>query len=278
MKILVTGDQGFIAKNLISKLDKNWTVYGIDVNDFMVVDDWQSQLIDIVASLSPDVIFHVGACSDTLEQNVNYMMNLNYEATKILSEYCYMANCKMIYSSSAANYGVNGKNPSNLYGWSKYAAEDIVKAKGGIALRYFNVYGPGEEHKGKMASVAYQSWLKRQAEERVILFPKKPTRDFVYVDDIVSANLHALENYEQFAGNHFDVGSGESRSFEEVMQLMQIPFEYTEDSIIPSGYQFFTISNKNEWLPGWTPLWTIDTGVPAYLEYLKKSKEDGSSN
>jgi len=278
MKILVTGDQGFIAKNLISKLDKNWTVYGIDVNDFMVVDDWQSQLIDIVASLSPDVIFHVGACSDTLEQNVNYMMNLNYEATKILSEYCYMANCKMIYSSSAANYGVNGRNPSNLYGWSKYAAEDIVKAKGGIALRYFNVYGPGEEYKGKMASVAYQSWLKSQAEERVILFPKKPTRDFVYVDDIVSANLHALENYEQFAGNHFDVGSGESRSFEEVMQLMQIPFEYTEESIIPSGYQFFTISNKNEWLPGWKPSWTIDTGVPAYLDYLKKSKEDGPSN
>jgi len=62
------------------------------------------------------------------------------------------------------------------------------------------------------------------------------------------------------------------------MQLMQIPFEYTEESIIPSGYQFFTISNKNEWLPGWTPSWTIDTGVPAYLEYLKKSKEDGPSN
>ena len=274
MKILVTGDQGFIAKNLISKLDKNWTIYGIDVNDFMVVDDWQSQLIDIVASLSPDVIFHVGACSDTLEQNVNYMMNLNYEATKILSEYCYMANCKMIYSSSAANYGTNGRNPSNLYGWSKYAAEGIVKAMGGIALRYFNVYGPGEEHKDKMASVAYQSWLKIQAEKKVILFPKKPTRDFVYVDDIVSANLHALDNYEQFSGNHFDVGSGESRSFEEVMQLMQIPYDYTEESIIPSGYQFFTISNKNEWLPGWAPLWTIDTGVPAYLEYLKKSKED----
>lgn len=278
MKILVTGDQGFIAKNLISKLDKSWTVYGIDVNDFMVVDDWQSQLIDIVASLSPDVIFHVGACSDTLEQNVNYMMNLNYEATKILADYCYMANCKMIYSSSAANYGTNGKNPSNLYGWSKYAAEDIVKSKGGIALRYFNVYGPGEEHKGKMASVAYQSWLKIQAEEKVMLFPKKPTRDFVYVEDIVSANLHALENYEQFLGNHFDVGSGESRSFEEVMQLMQIPYEYTESAVIPSGYQFFTISNKNEWLPGWTPSWTIDTGVPAYLEYLKKSKDNGSSN
>ena len=201
-------------------------------------------------------------------------MNLNYEATKILSEYCYMANCKMIYSSSAANYGTNGRNPSNLYGWSKYAAEGIVKAMGGIALRYFNVYGPGEEHKDKMASVAYQSWLKIQAEKKVILFPKKPTRDFVYVDDIVSANLHALDNYEQFSGNHFDVGSGESRSFEEVMQLMQIPYDYTEESIIPSGYQFFTISNKNEWLPGWAPLWTIDTGVPAYLEYLKKSKED----
>ena len=97
MKILVTGDQGFIAKNLISKLDKNWTVYGIDVNDFMVVDDWQSQLIDIVASLSPDVIFHVGACSDTLEQNVNYMMNRLLQTMELMEEIhlTYMAGVNM---------------------------------------------------------------------------------------------------------------------------------------------------------------------------------------
>jgi ADP-L-glycero-D-manno-heptose 6-epimerase len=277
MKILVTGDNGFIAKRLISKLDRNFTVFGIDVDDFMNSEDWQKELASIVADLSPDVIFHVGACSDTLEKDVNYMMKLNYESTKILASYCSYTECKLIYSSSAANYGSDGKHPSNLYGWSKYAAEDVVTLTGGVALRYFNVYGPGEEHKGQMASVAYQSYLKHKAGERVILFPKNPTRDFVHVDDIVYANMHAWAHYEYFKGNHFDVGSGESRSFEDVLNLMQIPFEYADESQIPEGYQFFTVSNSNEWLSGWTPKHNIDTGVPEYLDYLKKSEQDGEN-
>ena len=190
MKILVTGDKGFIAKRLISKLDRNFSVFGIDVEDFMNAEDWQRELSSIVSDISPDVIFHVGACSDTLEQDVNYMMKLNYEATKILASYCNYTDCKLIYSSSAANYGSDGKHPSNLYGWSKYAAEDVVTLTGGVALRYFNVYGPGEEHKGRMASVAYQSFLKNRDGETIRLFPKGPTRDFVHVDDIVYANMH----------------------------------------------------------------------------------------
>jgi ADP-L-glycero-D-manno-heptose 6-epimerase len=278
MKILVTGDKGFIAKSLIWKLDRDLTVLGIDVDDFRMADNWGKQLIEIVADIRPDVIFHVGACSDTLEQNVNYMMELNYESTKILSDYCSLKGCKMIYSSSAANYGVNGFHPANLYGWSKYAAEDYVVSNGGVALRYFNVYGPGEEHKGKMASVAYQSYLKQKAGEKVYLFPNRPTRDFVYVDDIVSANLHAMNNYEEVKGSWYDVGSGESRSFEDVLNLMQIPFDYLPETAIPKGYQFFTVSNSDEWLPGWKPDFTIDSGIPAYLEYLKKSEKNGSSN
>ena len=274
MKILVTGDKGFIAKRLIWSLDRSHNVFGIDVDDFMNSENWQQQLADIVSDISPDVIFHVGACSDTMEQDVNYMMKLNYESTKILASYCYYTGCKIIYSSSAANYGSSGQHPSNLYGWSKYAAEDYVTLCGGVALRYFNVYGPGEEHKGKMASVAYQSYLKHKAGEKVFLFPKNPTRDFVHVDDIVSANIHAMENYQEFASNHFDVGSGESRSFEDVLNLMGITFEYLSEEVIPAGYQFYTVSNKMEWLAGWMPTHTIDTGIPEYLEYLKKSEQN----
>ena len=277
MKILVTGDKGFIAKRLISKLDRNFSVFGIDVEDFMNAEDWQRELSSIVSDISPDVIFHVGACSDTLEQDVNYMMKLNYEATKILASYCNYTDCKLIYSSSAANYGSDGKHPSNLYGWSKYAAEDVVTLTGGVALRYFNVYGPGEEHKGRMASVAYQSFLKNGDGETIRLFPKGPTRDFVHVDDIVYANMHAWAHYEHFKGNHFDVGSGESRSFEDVLNLMQIQFEYADESEIPEGYQFFTVSNSNEWLSGWTPKHTIDTGIPEYLDYLKKPEKNGEN-
>jgi ADP-L-glycero-D-manno-heptose 6-epimerase len=277
MKILVTGDQGFIAKQLIWKLDRNFKVFGIDVDDFRGVENWGKELLEIVCDISPDVIFHVGACSDTLEQNVNYMMELNYESTKILADYCNMTECKMIYSSSAANYGVNGQFPSNLYGWSKYAAEDYVISHGGVALRYFNVYGPGEERKGKMASVAYQSYVKHAAGETVKLFPNNPTRDFVHVDDIVDANIYAMAHYRHFQNNWFEVGSGESRSFEDVLNLMEIQFEYLPESAIPAGYQFKTVSNPLQWLSGWTPKYTIDTGVPAYLEYLKKPEKNGEN-
>ncbi|NDB88320.1 MAG: NAD-dependent epimerase/dehydratase family protein [Thaumarchaeota archaeon] len=277
MKILVTGDQGFIAKRLIWKLDRNFTVFGIDVDDFRGVENWGKELLEIVCDISPDVIFHVGACSDTLEQNVNYMMELNYESTKILADYCNMTDCKMIYSSSAANYGINGQFPSNLYGWSKYAAEDYVISHGGVALRYFNVYGPGEEHKGKMASVAYQSHVKHSNGETVKLFPKRPTRDFVHVDDIVSANIHAMAHYQHFQNNWFEVGSGESRAFEDVLNLMEIPFEYLPESAIPQGYQFNTVSNPPQWLPGWMPKHTIDTGVPEYVDHLQKLKTNAEN-
>lgn len=267
MKILVTGSKGFIAKNLIAKLQDH-EVLGIDLVDFYNGPDWRSNLATILSKFGPDVIFHVGACSDTMEQRVNYMMDLNYEATKLIAVYSKYLNCKLIYSSSAANTGNDGKGPSNLYGWSKYAGEDMACSVGGVALRYFNVYGPGEEHKGRMASVAYQAWTKK--DEVFNLFPGNPTRDFVYVDDIVKANLHALENYEMFQSNYFDVGSGESRSFEDVLNLMGIKYTHLAEEVVPDGYQFFTVSNTNEWLPGWKPDHTIDTGIPAYLEYLNK--------
>ena len=119
-----------------------------------------------------DAVFHVGACSDTLETNVDYMMTRNYESTKIIMDWCVKNNKPMIYSSSAANYGTNNLYPSNLYGWSKYVGEGYVISNGGIALRYFNVYGPGEEDKGKMASVAYQMFIKNTKGEKITLFPK----------------------------------------------------------------------------------------------------------
>lgn len=269
MRILVTGSNGFIAKRLISKISAEHTVTGIDLADFYGAENWRHALATIISTANPDVIFHVGACSDTMEHRVNYMMDLNYEATKLISVYCKYFNCKLIYSSSAANTGTDGRGPSNLYGWSKYAGEDMACSVGGVSLRYFNVYGPGEEHKGKMASVAYQAWTKK--DEVFNLFPGNPTRDFIHVDDIVEANLHALKNYESCTSNYFDVGSGESRSFEDVLDFMGIKYTHLSEDVVPEGYQFFTVSNQAEWLPGWKPKYTIDSGIPDYLEYLKKS-------
>ena len=182
MKILVTGYKGFIGKNLTKELEQNpdFEVDGIELDDFYTDEEtpihWLKNILD---AKKPEVIFHVGACSDTLEKRVNYMMILNYESTKMICDWAKENGARVIYSSSAASYGTNEEFPSNLYGWSKYAGEGYVISNNGVALRYFNVYGPGEENKGGMSSVAYQSYIKKQNGEDVKLLPGYPRRDFV---------------------------------------------------------------------------------------------------
>jgi ADP-L-glycero-D-manno-heptose 6-epimerase len=116
-KILVTGSNGFIGKALCYYIESEIDIipYTLDLDDFYNSPNWTETLITELNSINADVIFHVGACSDTLEKNVNYMMEVNYESTKIISDWTSSRNRKMIYSSSAANYGINNKFPSNLY-------------------------------------------------------------------------------------------------------------------------------------------------------------------
>ena len=176
----------------------------------------------------------------------------------------------MIFSSSAANYGMNGKYPSNLYGWSKYVAEDYVPKSGGIALIYFNVYGPGEENKGAMSSFLYQAYVNRNHGEKVLLFPGGPTRDFIYIKDVVGANLYAMENFLDLAGAYYDVATGFSRLFEDVLNLAGIEFAYSDESKIPAGYQFYTCGNTKKWMSGWEPHYSLEEGVADYLTYLQQ--------
>lgn len=267
--ILITGSQGFIGKNLLQELKNKGEEIIIEVNeDIFDSDTWDVDLKSILIDNCPDIIFHVGACSDTLEQDVNYMMKLNFEFTKILVDWSVQNNSKIIYSSSAANYGQNEKHPSNLYGWSKYVAEQYVISNNGIGLRYFNVYGPGEENKGKMSSVAYQAFLGKQEGKTWQLFPKKPTRDFVYVKDVISANLYAVENYDKLNKNWYEVGSGESRTFEDVLECMGVFYYYHSENMIPKGYQFYTCSKKEKWMSGWTSKYNIKKGLEDYKNYL----------
>lgn len=267
--ILITGSKGFIGKNLLNELTKRGEEIIIEVNeDIFDNTNWDSEILKILIENKPDVIYHVGACSNTLEQDVNYMMKLNFEFTKVLVDWSVLNGSKIIYSSSAANYGVNEKYPSNLYGWSKYVAEQYVISNKGIGLRYFNVYGPGEENKGKMASVAYQSFLGRIEGKTWKLFPKKPTRDFVYIKDVVSANLYAEKNYSSLNNKWYEVGSGESRTFEDVLDCMGVLYYYHDENAIPSGYQFYTCSNKEKWMKGWKPNYNIEEGTKEYKNYL----------
>jgi len=263
-RAIVTGSNGFIGKNLIEEIKNDFEILEIN-EDIFINEDWTNILLSKINKFSPDVIFHIGACSDTLEQDVNYMMTRNYESTKIMSDYCYIFNCKMIYSSSAANYGTNNLYPSNLYGWSKYVAEKYVIQNGGVALRYFNVYGPYEDHKGKMSSVAYQMVTKQKEGQEIKLFPLKPTRDFVYVKDVISANLHAFKKYVECSSNYYEVGSGESRTFEDVLKILGIDYTYHEENKIPIGYQFFTKSDGEKWMKGWEPKFNLELGLKDYL-------------
>lgn len=268
-KVIITGSNGFIGKNLLSEIKDKFEILEINEDLFNQLY-WTKSFSSILSNFKPDIIFHVGACSNTLEQDVNYMMTRNYESTRIISDYCYQNNCKLIYSSSAANYGTNGLHPSNLYGWSKYVGEKHVIKNYGIALRYFNVYGPYENDKGKMASVAYQMTLRYKNGDDIKLFPNKPLRDFVYIKDVISANLYALENYNELKGNYYEVGSGESRSFEDIMNILEIPFSYFEEKDIPVGYQFHTESTPINWMNGWKPKYKLEEGLKEYKLWINQ--------
>ena len=269
-KVLVTGSNGFIGRNLSKHLGKlGFTVKLLD-SDYFNELDWQNSLLGLLNDFDPKAIFHVGACSNTLELNVQYMMEQNYQSTKLISDWCKDEKRNLIFSSSAANYGINGKYPSNLYGWSKYVAEDYVRKNGGIALRYFNVYGPGEENKGAMSSFLYQAYVNRNHGEKVLLFPGGPSRDFIYIKDVVGANLYSMENFLDLAGSYYDVATGCSRLFEDVLNLAGIEFAYSDESKIPTGYQFYTCGDTKKWMGGWKPDYSLEEGVADYLTYLQQ--------
>jgi ADP-L-glycero-D-manno-heptose 6-epimerase len=261
MVILVTGYKGFIGKNVI----KNKLHHFIKLDDeYLNQSNPKEFLESFLNSTNPDAIFHIGACSNTLNSDVEFMMERNYISTKWLMCWCKTNGKKMIYSSSAAVYGVDGSKPSNLYGWTKLLGEDYVVSNGGIALRYFNVYGPGEEHKGKMASMIYQIMNKSE----VNLFPEKPKRDFVYVDDVVKANFYALDYYESLKGNWYEVGAGQSIEFETICNELDVPYSYLEETQIPTGYQFKTLSLSENWMAGWKPHFNLKKGLTLYKKYL----------
>jgi ADP-L-glycero-D-manno-heptose 6-epimerase len=273
MKILVTGARGFVGKQLLDSLFLQGYDDVLGIDDEYLQGEWKKNIDKILNDLDPSVIFHVGACSDTLEQNVNYMMVRNYESTKFLCDWCSQhPDKKIIYSSSAANYGVNRDYPSNLYGWSKYVAEDYVLSAGGVALRYFNVYGPGEGNKGKMSSFLHQAYQKTKTGQEVLLFPKKPTRDFIYIKDVVSANVHAMINYDQNKGKYYEISTSISSEFEEMMDLAGIEYRYLPENCIPIGYQYYTCGDSKKWMKGWTPEYSLSRGVEEYISFLGEEK------
>ena len=251
MRVVVTGAAGMIGSNLVQGLN------AIGVDDVIAVDDMTQgdKFKNLLgASISDyldrrefyerfergdfgrvDCVFHEGACSDTMEHDGRLMLDLNYRASKLLLDACQMQGVRLLYASSAAVYGGSStfreepafERPLNVYGFSKLLFDNVVRralpsARTQIAgFRYFNVYGPREQHKGRMASVAFHQFNQWRQEQHVRLFgeyggfgPGEQRRDFVFVDDVVAVNLWFLEHPE--ASGVFNVGSGRAQPFNDV--------------------------------------------------------------
>lgn len=248
---VVTGACGFIGANLVKALNERGIVDIIAVDNLTRADKFanlvdceiadyldKQDFIEMVAHGEFDggveAILHQGACSDTMESDGRYMMANNYRYSLTLLDYCQAQEIPFLYASSAAVYG-GGKEfredraceaPLNVYGYSKFLFDQVVRrrlvdADAPIAgFRYFNVYGPREQHKGRMASVAFHHFNQYRETGKVKLFAGgdgyadgEQRRDFVHVDDVVKVNLAFLEDG---VSGIYNLGTGRAQSFNEL--------------------------------------------------------------
>lgn len=331
MYYLVTGAAGFIGSNLVRALNDrgetniiavdNFTnaekfknLVDCEIADYLDKEEFLQELIDGAFDNSITAVFHQGACSDTMQTDGRYMMNNNYRYSIALLQYCQEQEIPFIYASSAAVYG-GGKifkeereyeAPLNVYGYSKFLFDQYVrrcweeKTAQIAGFRYFNVYGPRESHKQRMASVAFHNFNQYQAQGRVKLFEGSDgypnggqQRDFVSVEDIVKVNLHFLD-HPQVSGI-FNVGTGASQPFNDVaiatinacremegkpiLSLAELQkqglIEYiTFPDALKGKYQSFTQADISALRKaGYSaPFLTVEQGVKRYIQHLFKKK------
>jgi ADP-L-glycero-D-manno-heptose 6-epimerase len=255
MRIVVTGAAGFIGSNLVKGLNAR----GID--DIIAVDDLtQGDKFRNLADLRiadyvdagvfyqrfaqgdygrVEAVFHEGACSDTMESDGKYMLHNNYTLSCELFAACRERKTRLLYASSAATYGGSStfrespefERPLNVYGYSKLLFDQRMRRECGddfgrngnqvVGFRYFNVYGPREQHKGRMASVAFHQFNQFRTEGKVKLFgeyggygPGEQKRDFVFVDDVVAVNLWFFDHPE--VSGIYNLGTGRAQPFNDV--------------------------------------------------------------
>lgn len=313
--IIVTGGAGFIGSNIVQALN------GRGRSDILVVDDLTdgTKFVNIADAQLADymdrgeflrriqsgddfggtieAVIHQGACSTTTEWDGRYMMENNFSYSKELLHYCLKRRIPFIYASSAAVYGGGTvfreepqfERPLNVYGYSKVLFDQYVRrflpdAESQIVgFRYFNVYGPREQHKGSMASVAFHLKNQLAAEGVVKLFEGcdgygdgAQRRDFVFVEDVVDVNLWFLDNPDK--SGIFNVGTGRSQSFNDVANAVLKAHDHGELKYIPfpehlkGRYQSFTEAD----LTGLRAIGyegsfrTVEEGVTSYMAWLQK--------
>lgn len=310
--IIVTGAAGFIGSQIIKGLNalgrtdiiavddlkdgtKFTNLVKLQIADYVDKDDFFDYLEYTEEII--EAVFHEGACSDTTEWDGKFMMENNYEYSKILLHYCLDQEIPFLYASSAAVYGggtvfkesLEFEAPLNVYGYSKFLFDQYVRkllpeAKSQIVgLRYFNVYGPHEQHKGKMASVAFHHYNQIREQGVVKLFEGcdgygngEQRRDFVYVDDVVKVNLWFWQHPE--VSGIFNCGTGRSQTFNDIARSVIAShgkgmIEYIAfPQQLKGRYQSFTEADISALrAAGYdAPFATVQEGVAAYMEVLKQ--------
>lgn len=318
-RVLVTGGAGFIGSALIWELNER----GIDnilVSDYLRNDERFKNLIplrfedyiegdDLLKNIEKSdtfygnisTVYHLGACSSTTEKDCRYLIKNNYAYTCALAEWSLRQRLRFVYASSAATYG-NGNQgmedtdeenltalrPLNMYGYSKHLFDLYAYKKGFlrelIGLKYFNIFGPNEGHKGDMRSVINKAFYQIKETGKLKLFKSyrpeyrdgEQMRDFLYVKDAVKMTLHLAETVSLKKGGLFNIGSGEARTWLELgeacFKAMGMPsdIEFIE---MPEGlrakYQYYTCANIGKLLEtGYkeeiTPL---EAAIEEYIQY-----------
>ncbi len=317
--IIVTGGAGFIGSNIVKALNARGR------SDIIVVDNLSSGVKfknladceiadyldkeDFIARIQAGddfgggvtAVFHEGACSSTTEWDGRYMMRNNYDYSKALLQWCLARKAAYIYASSASVYGAGRvfkeirehEEPLNVYGYSKFLFDQYVRrilptAQSQIVgFRYFNVYGPREQHKGSMASVAFHLNNQIQDTGKVKLFEGcdgygngEQRRDFIYVGDAVDVNLWFLDHPDK--SGIFNVGTGRSQPFNDIAHAVIAWHGRGELDYVPfpdhlrGRYQSFTEADISALrAAGYDkPFKTVEQGVELYLESLNDNGED----
>ncbi len=249
---VVTGAAGFIGSNIVaglnakgidniiavdnlSKGDKFKNLVGCEIADYLDKKVFLEMIEGGELDGSIEAILHQGACSDTMEQDGQYMMENNYRYSLELLRFCLEQEAQFLYASSASVYGGGSvfkedrqyEAPLNVYAYSKYLFDQVVRralTEGGSQIagfRYFNVYGPNEQHKGRMASVSYHFFNQYREHGKVKLFEGQDgygnggqLRDFVFVEDVVNVNLYFLDS--PALSGIYNLGTGRAQSFNDV--------------------------------------------------------------
>lgn len=310
--ILVTGGAGFIGSNFVRALNQQgWrdilvvddltdghkfiNLADCQIKDYLDKDDFIRSISEKKLKNKIQAIFHLGACATTTEWDGRFMMKNNYEYSKILFDFSCEQSIPFYYASSAAVYGqgqvfkedVQFESPINVYAYSKFLFDQYVRDKlpqckqPVVGFRYFNVYGPREQHKGGMASVAYHLYQQYHKDQVVRLFEGcdgyadgEQLRDFIYIDDVVDIMLWFFERDKD--QGIFNIGTGQAEPFNHIAkaildfyangQLIYVPFP----EHLRGAYQSFTQADISALRHlGYTKAFhSVEQGTKKYLDVL----------